>query len=51
MTKQLISGIYRLYDAHGDSFVGFSRNVDGTRKRLMFELKLNACSYKPLQEV
>ena len=50
MTKQLISGIYRLYDAHGDSFVGFSRNVDGTRKRLMFELKLNACSYKPWQD-
>ncbi len=44
-------GVYRLYDpADKVSFVGFSRNLEGTRKRLRFELKLNACSYKPLQE-
>ena len=43
-------GVYRLYDEHtGRSFVGFSRYLTGTRKRLKFELKLNACSYKPLQ--
>ena len=33
----------------GESFVGFSRNLRGTRKRLRFELTLNACSYKALQ--
>lgn len=47
----LITGIYRLYDpATGDSFLGFSHNVAGTVKRLRFELALNACSYRPLQE-
>ncbi|MDO4568357.1 MAG: hypothetical protein Q4B99_05285 [Clostridia bacterium] len=51
MRAQLIAGVYRLYDGCGRSFVGFSRNVEGTRKRLMFELALNACSYKPLQEL
>lgn len=45
-----IMGIYRLYNpADGQSFIGFSRHIEGTRKRLTFELKLNACSYKPLQ--
>lgn len=43
-------GVYRLYDAEtGESFVGFSRHLAGARKRLLFELQLNACSYKPLQ--
>lgn len=43
-------GVYRLYDEKGDrSYVGYSRNLAATRKRLLFELKLNACSYKPLQ--
>ena len=43
-------GAYRLYDPQtNESYVGFSRNIEGTRKRLRFELKLNACSYKPLQ--
>ena len=52
-TKRLIMGIYRVFDANdpkAGSFVGFSRNVEGTIKRLRFELTLNACSYKPLQE-
>ncbi len=48
--KRLITGIYRLYSDDGWSYVGFSHNLEGTRKRLEFELKLNACSYKPLQE-
>jgi len=43
-------GIYRLYDPKTEeSFVGFSRNITGTLKRLRFELPLNACSYKELQ--
>lgn len=43
-------GVYRLYHPEtGQSFVGFSRHMESTRKRLAFELKLNACSYKPLQ--
>jgi len=43
-------GVYRLYDEKtGGSFVGFSRYLSGTRKRLRFELRLNACPYKPLQ--
>lgn len=51
MQHGTMMGVYRLYDPKGDiSFVGFSRNLEGTRKRLRFELKLNACSYKPLQE-
>lgn len=46
----LAIGIYRLYDPiTGESFVGFSRNIEGTLKRLRFELPLNACSYKVLQ--
>ncbi|HWS30387.1 MAG TPA: hypothetical protein VN512_09795 [Clostridia bacterium] len=43
------AGIYRIYAMCGASFVGFSRNVNGTLKRLKFELTLNACSFKPLQ--
>ena len=49
----LIMGVYRVYDAcspDGECFVGFSRNVAGTIKRLRFELTLNACSYKLLQQ-
>lgn len=42
-------GIYRLYYENADSYIGFSHNIEGTLKRLKFELKLNACSYKPLQ--
>ncbi|MEG1810392.1 MAG: hypothetical protein RR232_02680 [Clostridia bacterium] len=51
MEKRLTKGVYRVYDAlSGVSFVGFSHNVDGTLKRLRFELTLNACSYRPLQQ-
>jgi hypothetical protein len=47
---ETVKGIYRLYDKKsGQSFVGFTHHMEGTRKRLRFELKLNACSYKPLQ--
>ena len=50
MQNTTAMGVYRLYDAQsGASYIGFSRNLEGTRKRLRFELKLNACSYKPLQ--
>lgn len=45
-----VMGVYRLHKVQdGQSFVGFTRNLTGTKKRLLFELKLNACSYKPLQ--
>ena len=48
--RQLQSGVYRLYDeASGQGFVGFSRNLAGIKKRLLFELKLNACPYTRLQ--
>lgn len=50
MEKSGSMGVYRLYHPEMDrSFLGFSRHVEATRKRLAFELKLNACSYKPLQ--
>lgn len=43
-------GVYRVFaPATGESFVGFSRNLRSTKKRLRFELTLNACSYKALQ--
>lgn len=43
-------GVYRLYHAPTDtSFIGFTHYMEGTRKRLKFELALNACSYKHLQ--
>ncbi|HMM32334.1 MAG TPA: hypothetical protein PKB13_11235 [Clostridia bacterium] len=48
---EMIAGVYRLCAKSGTSFVGFSRNVNGTLKRLKFELALNACSYKPLQKL
>lgn len=51
--KEAVMGVYRVFDAEnpdGESFMGFSRNVEGTIKRLRFELTLNACSYKPLQQ-
>ena len=48
--KQLTAGIYRAFDPKsGESLVGYTLNFEGTRKRLKFELALNACSYKPLQ--
>ncbi|HWR23257.1 MAG TPA: hypothetical protein VN366_07235 [Feifaniaceae bacterium] len=48
--RELQAGVYRLYDENsGKSFVGFSRNLAGIRKRLLFELKLNACPYTELQ--
>lgn len=47
--NQAIAGVYRIFDTHGASFVGFSRNVNGTLKRLKFELSLNACSFRSLQ--
>ncbi len=48
--RQLQTGVYRLYDkTSGQSFVGFSRNLEGTKKRLLFECKLNACPYTALQ--
>lgn len=48
---ELIAGVYRVYAKNGVSFLGFSRNVNGTLKRLKFELTLNACSSKPLQRL
>ncbi len=43
-------GVYRVYDPKSnEAYVGYSRNLRGTYKRLRFELKLNACSYKQLQ--
>ena len=51
MDKRIIKGVYRVFDPDGgESYVGYSHNVDGTLKRLRFELALNACSYRPLQE-
>ncbi|MDL2235766.1 hypothetical protein LJC07_06430 [Christensenellaceae bacterium OttesenSCG-928-L17] len=48
--QEIQMGVYRLYHSERDiSYIGFSRNLAGTKKRLRFELKLNACSYKPLQ--
>jgi len=45
------AGVYRIYaEQTGESYVGFTRNLNGTYKRLRFELKLNACSYKALQQ-
>ena len=45
-------GVYRAYSPlGGPSFVGFSRNLEGTYKRLRFELTLNACPYISLQEL
>ena len=44
-------GVYRVYSLTSpECFVGFSRNLRGTYKRLRFELKLNACSYQALQQ-
>jgi hypothetical protein len=48
---EAIAGVYRIYAANGASFVGFSRNINGTLKRLKFELTLNACSFKSLQRL
>lgn len=51
MEKKLEMGAYRVFDrANGASFVGYSLNLAGTLKRLRFELTLNACSYRPLQQ-
>lgn len=51
MQYSSVMGVYRMYDPKSSvSYIGFSRNLESTRKRLRFELKLNACSYKPLQE-
>ncbi len=48
--RQLQTGVYRLYDTiSGQSFVGFSRNLEGIKKRLLFECRLNACPYTALQ--
>ncbi len=48
--QQLQMGVYRLYDEKsGQSFVGFTRNLAGSKKRLLFECKLNACPYTELQ--
>lgn len=49
-SRPLIAGIYRVFAPEtGESFLGFTYNFEGTRKRLRFELTLNACPYKPLQ--
>ena len=49
--RKATMGVYRLYDrTTGESYVGFSRNIESTLKRLRFELTLNACPYTPLQE-
>lgn len=46
----MTAGVYRVFDEKtGDSYVGFTYNFEGVKKRLRFELTLNACSYKPLQ--
>lgn len=45
-------GVYRFFDADEDiSFVGYSFNLNGARKRLKYELTLNACFNKQLQEL
>jgi hypothetical protein len=41
-------GVYCFTDGDA-SYVGYSRNIRATQKRLEFELKLNACSYARLQ--
>ncbi len=43
-------GVYRVFSEGNGSFVGYSHNVEGSMKRLRFELALNSCSYRPLQE-
>lgn len=47
----LTPGIYRVFkEGEATNFIGSSYNTMGTMKRLRFELTLNACSYKALQE-
>ncbi len=44
-------GIYRLHNGKDSiSYIGFSHNLESTRKRLRFELKLNSCYNKELQK-
>ncbi len=44
-------GVYRLYDLKTQqSFIGFSRNLAGIKKRMRFELTLNASPYAALQQ-
>ena len=44
-------GVYRLYDLKAQqSFIGFSRNLAGIKKRMRFELTLNASPYAALQK-
>lgn len=52
MSKDLIMGVYRIYDKKsGVSYLGYSHHVMGTFKRLRFELTLNANPNKPLQRL
>jgi len=45
------AGAYRLvHDASGKSYVGTSPDVDAMKNRLLFQLKMGACSIKPLQD-
>lgn len=44
-------GVYRFFHTGEDiSFIGYSFNLNGTRKRFNYELTLNACFNKALQE-
>ena len=44
-------GVYRLYDFKTQqSFIGFSRNLAGIKKRMLFELTLNASPHAALQQ-
>lgn len=46
-----LMGVYGYFAPDGRARIGFSRHVYATKKRLDFELKLNACSYKTLQQL
>ncbi len=49
--QQVQMGVYRLYNGKDSlSYIGFSHNIESTRKRLRFELKLNSCFNKELQK-
>ncbi|MBQ3552740.1 MAG: hypothetical protein IJA35_06315 [Clostridia bacterium] len=48
---QELMGVYGYFAPDARVAIGFSRHVYATKKRLDFELKLNACSYKMLQQL
>ena len=49
--KEITAGVFCVYAPEDASacFLGFSPNVEGMWKRLLFELRLNACPYRQLQ--